>query len=146
VSHWIYNGKPFKNIPEEAFGFIYRITDKKSKRKYIGRKYFFSTRRVKQAGKTRRKVVTKESDWQTYTGSSTPLNESIAQLGMKNFTFEIIAIGYTKGQVNFLEETIHHKLDVLIDPAYYNDSIGSRRFIGVKIDDKFREAIKSIVL
>ena len=146
MSHWSYKRKPFTDIPDEAFGFIYRITDKKKRKKYIGRKYFYSTRRVKQKGKTRRKVVTKESNWRVYVGSSKLLTESLLTHGKSNFTFEILAIGYTKGLVNYMEENIQHKLDVLTNPAYYNDSIGSRKFIGIKKDDRLKKSIVSIHL
>ena len=146
MSHWLYKGKKFDTIPPDAFGFIYRITDTTTGMKYVGRKYFYSTRRIKQKGKTRRKVVTKESNWRTYAGSSKRLTESIADAGKKSFEFHILAIGYTKGQVNYLEENIQHKLNVLTDPTYYNDSVGARRFIGVKIDSGFRKAVHSICL
>ena len=146
MSHWIYKGKKFTEVPEDAFGFIYRITEKHSGKKYIGRKYFFSTRRIKQKGKTRRKVTVKESDWRTYVGSSKPLIEAIEISGKSNYTFEIIGIGCTKGQVNYMEESILFKTDALIDPMYYNDSVGARRYIGVKIDENFKNALKSISL
>ena len=146
MSHWTYKGKAFDEIPEGAFGFVYRITEKYTRKKYIGKKQFFSTRRVKQKGKKRRKVVVKESNWKTYTGSSKNLNEVIEKKGKEKFKFEILAIGYTKGQCNYLEEAIQFKLDVIIDDSYYNDSVGSRKYIGVKIDDEFKRAINSIVL
>ena len=146
ISHWLYKNKPFTEVPEDAFGFIYRITNKFSRKKYIGRKYFYSTRRVKQKGKKRRKVVVKESKWRSYSGSSKFLNEALDTKSKSNFKFEILAIGYTKGQVNYLEENIQMKLDVLTNPYYYNDSIGSRNFISIKIDQKFKKAIKDIIL
>lgn len=146
MSHWLYKGQIFNEVPDGAFGFIYRITNNVTGKKYIGRKYFYTTRRIKVAGKTRRTVKTVESKWQTYTGSSKLLTEDIKTVGKDKFTFEILAIGYTKGQVNYLEDNLQHKLNVLTDDQYYNDSIGARGYIGVKIDDQFKKAVQTITL
>lgn len=144
MSHWTYRGKKLTEIPEDAHGFVYRITHKKSGKKYIGRKYFWIKRRRKVKGRKNRKVYIRESDWKTYSGSSSNLNEMIDEYGKDSFTYEILAIGYTKGQVNYLEENIQHKLDVLTDDDYLNDSVGSRRYIGVKSNDVFKQAISTI--
>tara|TARA_R110000822_G_scaffold128195_28_gene263959 strand:- start:921 stop:1361 length:441 start_codon:yes stop_codon:yes gene_type:complete len=146
MSHWTYQSNEFTEIPPDAFGFVYRITNQLTDQKYIGRKYFYSTRRVIQKGKKRRKLVTKESKWKIYTGSSEQLNEAIETSGKDNFTFEIVAIGYTKGQTNYLEENVQHKLNVLTDDTYYNYTIGSRGFLGVKKDDLFKKAVGTITL
>ena len=114
----------------------------KSGKKYIGRKYFGTTRRVKVKGKTRRKVVRKESDWKTYIGSSKTLNADINRFGYDSFKFEILFLGETKGQVNYMEENIQHKTNVMIRDDYYNDCVGSRKFVSVK----FTESSKSLIL
>jgi len=88
MSHWLYKGKPIKEAPENEFGFVYLITNLKSGKKYIGRKYFGTTRRVKVKGKKRRKIIRKDSNWREYTGSSKSLNKDIEKLGKKNFKFE----------------------------------------------------------
>jgi hypothetical protein len=72
--------------------------------------------------------------------------ELIEQHGKKRFRFEILGFAYTKGQLNYLEENIQHKLDVLTDSTYFNDAIGSKRFVGIRKDEKFIEAIRSIVI
>lgn len=144
MSHWTYRGKVLEQIPENAYGFVYRITHTPTRQKYIGRKYFWIKRRRKVKGRKNRKVYINESKWKTYTGSSQSLNDLIEAHGHDQFQFEILAFGYTKGQVNYLEENIQHKLDVLTDDSYLNDSVGSRRYIGVKTNDQFKDAIKSI--
>ena len=149
MSHWKYKGEPFDEIPNGFFVFVYRITHKKSGKKYIGRKYFHTTRRKpltkrqKKAGRKRRDIIRKESDWREYTGSSKVLNEMIEK-NPKGFDYEILALGKTKGQVNLLEELLHWKYNVLFDDSYINDSVGARRYIGVKIDEEFKQIVMSL--
>jgi len=144
MSHWLYKEKAFKDAPEDCFGFVYLITNLKNGKKYIGRKYFHTTRRVKVAGKKRRKVIRKDSNWRDYTGSSKLLNKDIEKLGKKNFKFEILILGDTKGQVNYLEENIHHRYHVSIKADFYNDCIGPRRFAKVKFTDEKEKQINEL--
>ncbi len=145
MSHWLYKGKKLLEAPEGYFGFIYQITNLKSGKKYIGRKYFGSTRRVKVKGKTRRKVIRKDSNWKEYTGSSKELNKDIKALGKLHFCYKILILGRTKGQVNYLEENIHHRFHVASNNNYYNDCIGPRRFGNVVIGADVKELITEIV-
>ena len=146
MSHWLYKNKVLNEAPKDYFGFVYLITNLKSKRKYIGRKYFGTTRRVKVAGKKRRKVIRKDSNWKEYTGSSRELNQDIKDLGMLQFRFEILILGKTKGQVNYLEENIHHRFHVASSSEFYNDCIGPRRFANVRLDENVHDIIKNIVV
>ena len=146
-SHWLYKGKKVTEAPEDAFGFVYMITNLKSGKKYVGRKYLGQTRRKpltkkqKDAGRKRRTVVRSESNWREYTGSNKELNADIEKLSKENFKFEIIIFGETKGQVNYLEENIHHKFDVLLDPSFYNDAVGPKRFNNMVKDEKLYKKI-----
>tara|TARA_R110000796_G_scaffold3094_2_gene11926 strand:- start:5710 stop:6153 length:444 start_codon:yes stop_codon:yes gene_type:complete len=142
-SHWLYNKKLFTEVPEGIFGFVYLITNLKTSKKYIGRKYFYSVRRIKVKGKKNRKVIRKESNWKIYMGSNKDLNSDIENVGHKNFKFEILLLTETKGQTNYLEENIQHKMNVLTDSDYYNGSIGSRKFISVKFSNKAKKLIKN---
>lgn len=144
MSHWLYKRESLIETPEKYFGFVYLITNLKSGKKYIGRKYFGTTRRVKVAGKKRRKVIRKDSNWREYTGSSKTLNIDIKKLGKKSFKFEILILGETKGQVNYLEENLHHRFHVSIKKEYYNDCIGPRRFARVKFSNKIESQINEI--
>ena len=146
MSHWLYKNKTLEEAPEGYFRFVYLITNLKSGRKYIGRKYFGTTRRVKVAGKKRRKVIRKDSNWKEYTGSSKELNNDIKTLGMLQFRFEILILGRTKGQVNYLEENIHHRFHVASSYEFYNDCIGPRRFANVRLDEEVTNIIKDIVV
>jgi len=145
MSHWLYKGELLTESPEEYFGFVYLITNIKSNKKYIGRKYFGTTRRVKVAGKKRRKVIRKDSNWREYTGSSKPLNKDINRLGKSKFKFEILVFGETKGQVNYLEENVHHRLHVVARDEYYNDCIGPRRFANVRLSEEVIKKLNKVV-
>ena len=146
MSHWLYKNKVLNEAPEGYFGFVYLITNIKSGKKYIGRKYFGTTRRIKVVGKKRRKVIRKDSNWRDYTGSSKDLNQDIKELGMWQFRFEILILGKTKGQVNYLEENIHHRFHVASSGEFYNDCIGPRRFANVRLDENVYDIIKNIVV
>tara|TARA_R100001594_G_C3973620_1_gene248386 strand:- start:157 stop:609 length:453 start_codon:yes stop_codon:yes gene_type:complete len=143
MSHWLYENKILNTIPNGHFGFVYLITNLSSGRKYIGRKYFYSTRRIKVKGRKTRKVVRKESDWKHYIGSNKTLKNDINRLGKKNFKFEILCFGETKGQTNYLEENFQHRVGVILDDDYYNGSIGSRKFISVKFSNKAKKIIRA---
>ena len=145
MSHWLYKNKILEEAPEGVFGFVYLITNIKTEKKYIGRKYFGKTRRVKKKGTKRRKVIRKDSDWRTYIGSSKILQESITKR-KSNFKFEILAFGKTKGQVNYIEENLHHKFHVSVSEDFYNDCIGPRRFARVSLDKTTIKAINKITI
>ena len=81
---WKYKGKILKEPPEGSEGFIYMITYNDGT-KYIGKKSFWSRRRTNVKGKLRKKLVTKESDWVTYRGSS--------ELGKQKATAGLIRSG-----------------------------------------------------
>lgn len=142
MSKWLYEGSTLDAPPSSAVGFVYMITNLITDKKYIGRKYLHKTRRVKQKGKARRKVVRTESNWEEYTGSNKFLNADIDAHGIQNFKFEILCFGETRGQVNYLEENYQHKFNVLLRDDFYNDSIGNRKFLTVK----FPEHLKSSIL
>ncbi len=145
MSHWLYKNKILEEAPEGAFGFVYLITNNKTGKKYIGRKYFGKTRRVKKKGSKRRRVIRKDSDWRTYIGSSKILQEHIEKK-KKDFKFEILAFGKTKGQVNYIEENLHHKFHVSVREEFYNDCIGPRRFARVNLDKDTIKAINKITI
>ena len=144
TSHWIYKGTILETPPENAFGFVYRVENLLGNKIYIGRKYFGKTRRIAKKGKTRKTVIRSESDWRTYTGSCKELNSDIERLGKENFRFEIIIICETKGQVNFSEESLQHKYNVLIDPKYYNSNIGNRKSMSIKMSEQFKKDLMEL--
>ena len=126
---WTYKGSTFTSDDiNDFFGFVYRITNLQTNRKYIGRKYF-AQRRKPRGGKRR---VTSESDWKKYYGSSAELKADVKALGKSIFKREILSLHTTLGKVNY-EETrqlfLHNVLtESLADgtPSYYNSNILGR--------------------
>ena len=126
---WLYKGTAFTSSDiGDFFGYVYRITNLESGKKYIGRKYF--TQRRKPPGGKRR--VTSESDWKKYYGSTPELKADVKQLGKENFKREIISLHKTLGKVNYEETKQLFLNNVLIEalddgsPAYYNSNILGR--------------------
>ena len=128
---WTYKGSTFTSTDiDNFFGFVYRITNIKTGRQYIGRKYFWKFRTPR--GKKRK--VKSESDWKKYYGSSEELKEEIQQLGRQNFSRVMLSLHKTAGKTNF-EETrqlfVNGVLTEQLDdgtPRYYNSNILSRYF------------------
>ena len=126
---WLYEGKPFTSDDiGDFFGFVYRITNIQSGKRYIGRKYF-QQKRKPRGGKRR---VTSESDWKRYYGSSAELSADRKLLGNAAFKREILSLHTRLGDVNF-EETkqlfLHNVLTETLDgktPLYYNSNILGR--------------------
>ena len=126
---WIYQGSTFTSDDiGDFFGYVYRITNLKSGKKYIGRKYF--TQRRKPRGGKRR--VSSESDWKKYYGSSEELKQDIKKYGRNIFKREIISLHRTLGKVNYEETKQLFLNNVLMEalddgtPAYYNSYILGR--------------------
>ena len=63
---WYYKGEEFTSeMIEDYVGFVYLITDKSNDKKYVGKKLLTSKRKLPPLkGKTRRRTVVKETDWQ----------------------------------------------------------------------------------
>jgi len=145
VSHWKYKGTILETPPEGSFGFVYEVISKIDNKRYIGRKYFGKTRRIKPLkGRVNKRVIRSESDWKTYTGSCKELNDDIQKYGKENFEFIILIICETKGQTNFSEEALQHKRNVLIDSTYYNANIGNRKTMSIKMTDKFKKELMEL--
>ena len=124
---WLWNGTPFREERiGNSFGFVYIIQNKITNKKYIGKKFFYSTNRVVQKGKTRRKVIRKFSDWKKYYGSSKSLKEDVELYGKGSFSRTILSLHVSRGDVNYYEMKEQVIRDVLNSEEYYNDNILSR--------------------
>ena len=134
---WYMNNIEFTEAPDDIEGFVYVITDKRNDKKYVGKKKFWSvTRKPPLKGKTRKRVVRKESDWMKYYGSSELVNQLLVEHGEDNFYREIIHLCKTKGEMSYLEAKEQFDRNVLLNDEYYNE------FIGCKIHSKHVTGLK----
>ena len=123
TGHW----KVYEAIPEDAFGFIYEITNLIDGKKYIGRKQMIKKiRRMPLKGKKRKRIDFVESDWKTYTGSSDRLNIDIASNGKDKFLFKILRFCRNKYELVYFEAKMQFDKDVLLSEDYYNGIINCR--------------------
>ena len=125
--HWTFrDDKTRVPDPDNYFGFVYIITNKKNHRKYIGCKQYWQMRHRKKY---------KPSNWRVYTSSSKELCEEIDKIGKRNFKFEIIQEYETKRGLHYYEQYYQMKYHVLTavlegtdQKEYYNKNVGGVRF------------------
>jgi len=118
---WLYNNEPFLD-PGEYYGFVYIITNLLSGKQYIGKKFFWTTKR-KQVNKVRKRYKA-ESDWKEYWSSSDEVKADVSKLGPENFKREIIYLCRNKGTTNYLEAKEQFTRNVLEDrDKWYNSWI-----------------------
>jgi hypothetical protein len=123
TGHW----KVYGPVPEDAFGFIYEITNLTNGKKYIGKKQMKrKIRRLPLKGKKRRRIDFKESDWKTYVGSSDSLKIDMGTLGLDKFLFKIIKFCNNKFELSYFEAKMQFDKDVLLNENYYNGIINCR--------------------
>jgi hypothetical protein len=116
---WNYNGTEFtEEMIGDNYGFVYLITNKLTGRKYIGKKFFYSSKTKVLKGK--KKKVKVSSDWQTYYGSSAEVTKDVLQLGQENFNREIIYLCKSKGECGYLEAKEQFLKGALECDDYYN--------------------------
>lgn len=121
TNEWLYKGEPLTE-PGEYYGFVYLITNLTNDRKYIGKKFFWSSKR-KQVNKVRKRYKV-ESDWKEYWSSSEELKKDVEQLGQQNFKREILHLCLNKGTTNYLEAKEQFTREVLENKdIWYNSWI-----------------------
>jgi len=117
--NWVYKDVEFTEEQiGDAYGFVYCITNLTNRKKYIGKKFFYSIKSKQVKGKKKRFKVS--SDWQTYYGSNTELQNDVKLLGEDNFKREILYLCKTKGQCGYLEAKEQFSRMVLEGEEYYN--------------------------
>lgn len=123
LGHWVCNTE----IPNDAYGFIYCITNTVYQRRYIGKKQILTKLKLKPLkGKTKRRSKVLETDWKTYTSSSVELNNDIQTLGKDKFTFEILRFCCSKSELAYYEAKEQFDREVLLRDDYYNGIINLR--------------------
>lgn len=130
---WLFEGVEVENLPQDCIGFVYQITNTISGRTYIGKKlakFSKTTQRTvkfKNGNKKKRKIKTKvDSDWREYYGSSPELHKDIEQLGIENFTREILYYCKSKAECSYIEAREQFSRRVLESDNYYNGIINCR--------------------
>jgi hypothetical protein len=130
---WLYESQQVEQLPEECVGFVYLITNTLTGRKYIGKKlakFSKTTYRVvklKNGNKKKKKIRSKiDSDWQLYYGSSPELTKDIEQLGIENFSREILYYCQSKSECSYIEAREQFARRVLESDDYYNGHIQVR--------------------
>lgn len=131
MHHWKTNFTEEDILASE--GFIYQITNLTNGTRYIGKKFIWSKRKIKQKGTTRRKHVKSESNWRTYTSSSKILNHDINLLGKNCFIFEILSLHKTRAETNYEEV----KLQIINDVLKAKNEDGEYTFYNMNIMCKF---------
>lgn len=128
--HW--QGDP---DPDNSFGFLYTIINLLEGRMYVGKKQYWSYRRIKVAGKRNRVKKVLPNKWEFYTGSCTELNADIKRLGKENFIFALMQNMKTKGGLHYGEIDLQVTMKVLTakredgTPIFYNRQIAGCKFI-----------------
>lgn len=125
---WLYQGKPFTTADiGQNVGFVYLITDSVTGKKYIGKKLFFSTRKIPPLkGKSRKRTKVTESDWQDYYSSSDTIKALVAEHGKERFKREILHLCRTKSECTYYESKLQFENDVLFSDDWHNDMIMCR--------------------
>lgn len=117
--NWLYESKDFtEEMIGDNYGFVYLITNLSTGKKYVGKKFFYSMKTKVLKGKKKRFKVF--SDWQTYYGSNTELQNDVTIHGKQQFTREILHLCKSKGECGYLEAKEQFDRGVLESNDYYN--------------------------
>ena len=116
---WKHNNEIFTETAiDNNIGFVYIIENVLTKRKYVGKKLFWSSK-TKQVNKKKKKFKV-PSDWQEYYGSSEELKKDVETFGKENFTRTIIHLCKSKGECSYLEAKEQFVRNVIESDEYYN--------------------------
>ena len=109
------------------YGMVYLLINKETKRKYIGKKFFWS--KVTRSVKGKKKKVLVESDWKKYYGSNKELKEELANGAQ--FERYVVHLCESKTECAYWEMDYQIRCEALLTEEYYN------QFIGGKINGKW---------
>lgn len=123
--HWI-PPQGYTEIPKDALGFLYKITEKSTGKFYIGIKQVSKKiRRKPLKGKKRVRLDQVDSDWRKYCSSSGEISESIKNDESK-YVFEILSFHNTKTLLKYAEAEYLVKNDCFFDNNCYNQMFNYR--------------------
>lgn len=117
--NWLHNNVEFTEEQiGDNYGFVYIITNLTNNRKYIGKKFFYSSKTKVVKGKKKKHKVS--SDWQTYYGSNEELKKDVIMHGREQFKREIVHLCKSKGECGYLEAKEQFINGALESDEYYN--------------------------
>ena len=120
--NWIYKEQDFTDdMIDDNYGFVYIITNQITNKKYIGKKFFYSSKTKQVKGKKKKTKV--PSDWQTYYGSNEDLKKDVIMHGKESFRREIVHLCKSKGVCGYLEAKEQFINEALESEDYYNSWI-----------------------
>jgi hypothetical protein len=126
--NWLFENKEFTSEEiGDYVGFVYLITDLKNNKMYVGKKNFWSIRKLPPLkGQKRKRTKKAESDWKNYFGSSEAVKLLVEEYGQDSFKREILRLCKTKGEMSYFE--LYHQMinHVLLDETYYNAFVGCK--------------------
>ena len=149
---WIYRGQcitELADMPEDVFGFIYKITNGKTNEFYIGKKQVLSVRKrnfgkkeiaaLEDKRMKKYEYVTKESDWKEYRSSNKVVkgwfdeNEKALSEGRNDdinaqLKLEILRFCSSKKSLTYYELQEQFAHDVLSDELALNDNLLGKFF------------------
>jgi hypothetical protein len=127
LGHWKLPPTESQDVPQNALGFIYVITNKITNKKYIGKKLLVNKKKRKPLkGRVNSRRYLVESDWQTYTGSSPILNGDIEKYGKDSFDFQILSFQPSKLMLAYHETKTIIDTNAIFSNEYYNEVLNCR--------------------
>jgi hypothetical protein len=144
--HWftyrngqVYEYDSFDKFPPGCVGFVYKITNIKTGKFYIGRKSLLSTVKkrltkkelAEHTGPGKKPIfkrVTTETNWKTYLGSNKTILQEVAKDGHEDFRKEILKLCFNKKQLTYWEMHYQCVEGVLLTDKSYNDNILAKFF------------------
>lgn len=118
------------DMPEDLtsyYGYIYIITNKKTGKTYVGKKFFFSKRtRPPLKGRKNKRHYLVPSDWKTYWGSSKELLRDIEIYGKSNFERRVLKLCKDKWDCAYYELIEQLEREVLFREDSYNGIVQVR--------------------
>lgn len=137
IAMWFYKEEEYdpKDLDsKKLYGFVYLIENLSNGKKYIGKKFFW-TSKTKMVQKKKKRIKV-ESNWKDYYGSSELLCEDVENQGKDTFKRTILHLCKTKAECGYLEVYEQIIRNVLLDDIYYN------RFIQCRINSLHIQSLK----
>jgi hypothetical protein len=139
---WRYKGDyitELRDMPENVFGFIYKITNSETGEYYIGKKQVVSVRKRNFGKKEiaaledkrvkKYEMVTKESDWKDYRSSNDKVKSWFkTEEGSSKCGLEILRFCTNKKSLTYYELQEQFAHDVLADELSLNDNLLGKFF------------------